>query len=74
MTTRGVAEWRHCPGAMRLVALMASPTAESLPGDIEAPKAMLPAERQAHRAEARNQALPIEKLEQQIARLRHERS
>ena len=36
-------------------------------------KAMLLAERQAHRAEVHNQALLIEKLEHQIARLRHER-
>lgn len=34
---------------------------------------MLLAERQAHRAEVRDQALLIEKLEHQIARLRHER-
>jgi len=34
---------------------------------------MLLAERQAHRAEVHNQALLIEKLEHQIARLRHER-
>ena len=34
---------------------------------------MLLAERQAHRAEVRDQALLIEKLEHQIAKLRHER-
>jgi transposase len=50
-----------------------SPAAEPLPDDIETLKAMLLAERQAHRAEIHNQALLIEKLEHQIARLRHER-
>jgi transposase len=50
-----------------------SPAAEPLPDDVETLKAMLLAERQAHRAEVRDQALLIEKLEQQIARLRHER-
>lgn len=46
--------------------------AEPLPNDVETLKAMLLAERQAHRAEMR-QVLQIEKLEQQIAQLRHER-
>jgi transposase len=52
---------------------VSSPAAEPLPDDIETLKAMLLAERQAHRAEVHSQALLIEKLEQQIARLRHER-
>ena len=47
--------------------------AEPLPDDVETLKAMLLAERQAHRAEVRDQALLIEKLEHQIARLRHDR-
>jgi transposase len=47
--------------------------AELLPDDVETLKAILLAERQAHRAEIHNQALLIEKLEHQIARLRHER-
>ena len=50
-----------------------TPAAEPLPDDVETLKAMLLAERQAHRAEVRDQALLIEKLEHQIARLRHER-
>jgi transposase len=50
-----------------------SPATEPLPDDIATLKAMLLAERQAHRAEVHNQALLIEKLEHQIARLRHER-
>jgi len=50
-----------------------SPAAELLPNDVAMLKAMLLAERQAHRAEVHNQALLIEKLEHQIARLRHER-
>jgi transposase len=50
-----------------------SPAAEPLPDDVETLKAMLLAERQAHRAEVRDQALLIEKLEHQIAKLRHER-
>jgi transposase len=49
------------------------PAAEPLPDDVATLKAMLLAERQAHRAEVRDQALLIEKLEHQIARLRHER-
>jgi transposase len=52
---------------------VSSPAAEPLPDDVETLKAMLLAERQAHRAEVRDQALLIEKLEHQIARLRHER-
>ncbi len=52
---------------------MSSPAAEPLPDDVETLKAMLLAERQAHRAEMRNQVLQIAKLEQQIAQLRHER-
>jgi transposase len=52
---------------------VSSPAAEPLPDDVATLKAMLLAERQAHRAEVHNQALLIEKLEQQIARLRHER-
>jgi transposase len=44
-----------------------------LPDDVETLKAMLLAERQAYGAKVRNQALLIEKLEHQIARLRHER-
>jgi hypothetical protein len=43
------------------------PAAEPLPDDVETLKAMLLAERQAHRAEVHNQALLIEKLEHQIA-------
>jgi len=50
-----------------------TPAAEPLPDDVETLKAMLLAERQAHRAEVRDQALLIEKLEHQIARLRHDR-
>jgi transposase len=49
------------------------PAAEPLPDDVATLKAMLLAERQAHRAEVHDQALLIEKLEHQIARLRHER-
>ena len=41
-----------------------SPATEPLPDDVETLKAMLLAERQAHRAEVRDQALVIEKLEQ----------
>ena len=52
---------------------MTTPAAEPLPDDVETLKAMLLAERQAHRAEVRDQALLIEKLEHQIARLRHDR-
>ena len=52
---------------------MTTPAAEPLPDDVETLKAMLLAERQAHRAEVRDQALLIEKLEHQIAKLRHER-
>lgn len=47
--------------------------AEPLPDDVETLKAMLLAERQAYGTKFRNQALRIEKLEQQIAQLRHER-
>ena len=47
--------------------------AEPLPDDVETLKAMLLAERQAYGAKFHNQALRIEKLEQQIAQLRHER-
>ena len=47
--------------------------AEPLPDDVETLKAMLLAERQAHRAEMRHQVLQIEKLEHQIAQLRHDR-
>jgi transposase len=50
-----------------------TPAAEPLPDDVETLKAMLLAERQAHRAEVRDQALLIEKLEHQITQLRHER-
>ena len=50
-----------------------TPAAEPLPDDVETLKAMLLAERQAHRAKVRDQALLIEKLEHQIAKLRHER-
>jgi transposase len=46
---------------------------EPLPDDIETLMAMLLAERQAHRTEFNTQALQIEKLEHQIARLRHDR-
>jgi hypothetical protein len=49
-----------------------TPAAEPLPDDVEMLKAMLLAERQAHRAEVRDQALLIEKLEHQIAQLRHD--
>src|SRR5258708_11887185 len=47
--------------------------AEPLPDDIETLKAMLLAERQAYRAELRDQALLIEKLKHRIAKLQHER-
>lgn len=47
--------------------------AEPLPDDVETLKTMLLAERQAHRTEVHNQALLIEQLKHQIARLRHER-
>lgn len=50
-----------------------TPAAEPLPDDVETLKAMLLAERQAYRAKVRDQVLLIEKLEHQIARLRHER-
>src|SRR5258707_2857526 len=50
-----------------------SPSDEPLPDDIETLKAMLLAERQAHRAELRDQALRIEKLKHRIAKLQHER-
>jgi transposase len=53
--------------------VVTAPAADPLPDDVETLKAMLLAERQAHRAEVRDQALLIEKLEQQIARLRHDR-
>jgi hypothetical protein len=49
------------------------PAAQLLPDDVETLKAMLLAERQAHRAEVRDQALLIEKLEHQIAELLHDR-
>jgi transposase len=45
----------------------------ALPDNVETLKAMLLAERQVHRAEAREQALQIEKLRHTIAKLRHER-
>jgi transposase len=48
-------------------------TAEPLPDDVETLKAMLLAERQAYGAKVRDQALVIEQLKHQIARLRHER-
>jgi transposase len=44
-----------------------------LPDDVEALKAMLLAEREAYRAELRDQALRIEQLKQRIAKLQHER-
>ncbi len=44
-----------------------------LPDDVEALKAMLLAEREAYRAELREQALRIEQLKQRIAKLQHER-
>ena len=44
-----------------------------LPDDVETLKAMLLAEREAHRAELRDQALRIEQLKQTIAKLRHDR-
>ncbi len=50
-----------------------APSDEPLPDDIETLKAMLLAERQAHRAELRDQALRIEKLKHRIAKLQHER-
>lgn len=50
------------------------PTADpSLPDDVETLKAMLLAEREAYRAELREQALRIEQLKQRIARLQHDR-
>lgn len=45
----------------------------SLPDDVETLKAMLLAEREAYRAELREQALRIEQLKQRIARLQHDR-
>jgi len=45
----------------------------SLPDDVETLKAMLLAERSARLAETREQALLIEKLRHQIAKMRHER-
>jgi transposase len=50
-----------------------TPAAEPLPDDVETLKAMLLAERQAYGAKVRDQALLIEQLKHQIARLRHER-
>jgi transposase len=44
-----------------------------LPDDVETLKAMLLAERAAHRTELREQALHIEQLKQTIAKLRHDR-
>ncbi|HKH67323.1 MAG TPA: IS66 family transposase [Reyranella sp.] len=44
-----------------------------LPDDVETLKAMLLAEREAYRAELREQALRIEQLKQRIAKLQHER-
>jgi transposase len=52
---------------------VSSSSAEPLPNDIEALKAILLAERLAHRIELRDQALLIEKLKQRIAKLQHER-
>ena len=46
---------------------------DHLPDDVETLKALLLAERQARRADAREQALLIEKLKLTIAKLRHER-
>jgi transposase len=46
---------------------------DPLPDDVETLKAMLLAERAARRADAREQALLIEKLRHTIAKLRHER-
>jgi transposase len=46
---------------------------DPLPDDVETLKAMLLAERAARRADAREQALLIEKLKHTIAKLRHER-
>jgi transposase len=46
---------------------------DPLPDDVETLKAMVLAERSARLAEAREQALLIEKLRHQIAKLRHER-
>src|SRR5260370_2956469 len=50
-----------------------SPSDEPLPDDVETLKAMLLAERQAHRAELRDQALRIDKLKHRIAKLQHGR-
>ena len=44
-----------------------------LPDDVEALKALLLAEREAHRVALREQALNIEQLKQTIAKLRHDR-
>lgn len=52
---------------------MTPPPDEPLPDDAETLKAMLLAEREARRADAREQALVIEKLRHTIAKLRHER-
>ncbi len=52
---------------------MTLPTDEPLPEDVETLKAMLLAERAARRADAREQALQIERLKHTIAKLRHER-
>jgi transposase len=45
----------------------------SLPDDVETLKAMLLTEREAYRAELREQALRIEQLKQRIAKLQHDR-
>jgi transposase len=50
-----------------------TPADAPLPDDVETLKAMLLAERQAYGAKVRDQALVIEQLKHQIARLRHER-
>jgi transposase len=50
-----------------------TPADAPLPDDVETLKALLLAERQAYGAKVRDQALLIEQLKHQIARLRHER-
>lgn len=52
---------------------MTPPPDAPLPDDVETLKAMIRAERQAHRTESREQALLIERLEHAIAKLRHQR-
>src|SRR5512135_2179060 len=52
---------------------VSAPAAPSLPDDVETLKAMLLAEREAHRVALRDHVLRIEQLKQTIAKLRHVR-